>query len=193
MTPYGSVLRAIGCCAALGLILPLPAGAAQSLGDVAKREAERRKSAPSAGKVYTGDTLRPDPSSRPPAPQAKTVPPAADAPPAAGVQPDDAKPETADPTAKPDEKVWRARIQGERDALQRAEMFAEALQSRINALSADFVARDDPAQRNQIGNDREKALAELARVRQEIEDHTKNITTIQDEARRAGVPAGWVR
>jgi hypothetical protein len=84
-------------------------------------------------------------------------------------------------------------MQSERSALQRAEIFAEALQSRVNALSTDFVARDDPAQRATIGAERQKALAELDRVKQEIQQHTKTIATIQDEARRAGVPAGWVR
>jgi hypothetical protein len=92
-----------------------------------------------------------------------------------------------------DEKYWRGRLAAERDGLQRAEMFAEALQSRINALSTDFVARDDPAQRSTIGKDRDKALAELARVKQEIVAHSKAIAGIQEEARRAGVPAGWVR
>jgi prephenate dehydratase len=68
-----------------------------------------------------------------------------------------------------------------------------ALQSRIDALSTDFVNRDDPQQRSAIATERQKALAELDRVKQEIEDHQKNITSIQDEARRAGAPAGWVR
>jgi hypothetical protein len=81
----------------------------------------------------------------------------------------------------------------ERDALARAQTFADALQSRINALTTDFAARSDPAQRAQIGNDRQKALAELERVRQEIAQHQKEITNIQEEARRAGVPPGWVR
>jgi hypothetical protein len=92
-----------------------------------------------------------------------------------------------------DEAQWRARIQVERDALARAESFAEALQSRINALSMDFVNRDDPAQRNVIAGDRQKALTELERVTKEVAEHTKAIAGIQDEARRAGVPSGWVR
>jgi hypothetical protein len=75
----------------------------------------------------------------------------------------------------------------------RAESFAEALQSRINALSTDFVNRDDPAQRNVIAGDRQKAIDELARVQKEIAEYTKSIDALQTEARRAGVPAGWVR
>jgi hypothetical protein len=55
------------------------------------------------------------------------------------------------------------------------------------------VNRDDPVQRSTIAAERQKALAEFDRVKQEIADQQKAITTIQDEARRAGVPPGWVR
>ena len=109
---------------------------------------------------------------------------------------DDAK-KSADDTRKTepkkDEAYWKQRMQTERDAADRARAFAEALQSRINALTTDFTNRDDPAQRNKLAADRQKALAELDRVKKEIEDHAKAIGNIQDEARRAGAPAGWVR
>jgi hypothetical protein len=72
-------------------------------------------------------------------------------------------------------------------------MFRDALQSRINGLTTDFTARDDPYQRAQIADERQKALAELARVNTDIEKAKKAITDIQEEARRANVPAGWVR
>ena len=52
-----------------------------------------------------------------------------------------------------------------REELRRNEMFAEALQTRINALSRDYVGRDNPAQRRQIGQDRAEALSELSRVK----------------------------
>ena len=90
-------------------------------------------------------------------------------------------------------KYWRGRIDAARTALARAQTFADALQSRINALSADFVNRDDPAQRDVIAADRQKALAELDRVKKEIAAAQKAIADIQEEARRAGVPPGWVR
>ena len=80
-----------------------------------------------------------------------------------------------------------------REALSRAEIFADALQSRINVLSADFVNVDDPVQRDAVAADRDTALAELDRVKQEIQQHQEMMTIIQEEARRAGVPAGWVR
>ena len=84
-------------------------------------------------------------------------------------------------------------MQSARDALQRSQVFAEALQSRVNSLSADFTSRDDPAQRAAVATDRQKTLAELARVKDDIGRQTKAIAGIQDEARKAGVPPGWVR
>ena len=104
---------------------------------------------------------------------------------------DGEKPATDDP--KKDEAYWKDRVTQARTALDRAKSFADALQSRINALTTDFAARSDPAQRAQIERDRQKALADLTRVQQETKDDAKAITDIQEEARKAGVPAGWVR
>src|SRR6185436_20385489 len=95
--------------------------------------------------------------------------------------------------SKGDEASWRARMQSARETLQRNQMFAEALQSRINGLTTEFTSRDDPAQRASIANDRDKALTELNRVKDDIVKQSKAISDIQDEARKTGVPAGWVR
>ena len=61
-------------------------------------------------------------------------------------------------------------------------MFADSLQSRINALTTDFVNRDDPAQRAKIEADRKAALAELERVKKELDEQTKAIAAIEEEA-----------
>jgi hypothetical protein len=174
------------CSVLAFLVLSAAVGQAQSLGDVARQEEARRKAVTSAGKVYTNDSLRAD-GSQPAAAPAPAPATDKNAPPAP------AQPTPAAQDEKKDEKYWRGRVAKERDALNRSQTFAEALQSRINALTADFAARDDPFQRNQVSVDRQKALAELDRVRKEIVDHTKAVADIQEEARKAGVPAGWVR
>jgi hypothetical protein len=197
-------LRSAGPFVATALLAVVCVGvaSAQSLGELARKEEERRKAIKTPGKLYTNESLRPEaggaatgtpsaatPASAsgtpatPPSPSGTQPTPPAQAPPA----------EAESPEAGKDEAYWRQRMQTARDTLQRARMFADALQSRINALSTDFAARDDPAQRDVIGTDRQKALAELDRVKQEIDQHTKTIASIQDEARRAGVPPGWLR
>jgi len=168
---------------------------AQTLGDVAKREEARRKQVKAPSKVYTNEDLRGgDAGSAAPAPPSQAAAPNAAPPaaPAAGAQPKDADKADADDPKKT-EAYWKDRVAKVRADLDRAKTFADALQSRINALTTDFSARSDPAQRSQIGNDRQKALAELDRVKKEIEANTKAIADIQEEARKAGVPAGWVR
>jgi len=167
---------------------------AQSLADVARQEEARRKAVSGAGKVYTNDALQPapppSPGSVPPATPAPATPDASATPPAGGSKP--AAPAAPGATPKT-EAEWKKRIADEREALSRAQIFAEALQSRINVLSADFVNVDDPARRDVVAAERQKALAELDRVKAEIAAHQKEITNIQTEARKAGVPAGWVR
>jgi membrane-associated HD superfamily phosphohydrolase len=171
--------------------------AAQSLGDVAKKEEQRRKTVKSSGKVYTNDELKRDPTPSVPAsastgttstPSASSTPAPAPAP-----APSEKKADKDDSADKSDEKTWRKRIANAREALQRSQAFADALQSQLNALSTDFVNRDDPIQRQQIANKRDGVVAELDRVKKEVAAQTKAISDIQEEARRANVPAGWVR
>jgi len=183
-----------GLLAGVMIALAVPASA-QSLGELAKKEQERRKALPQAKKVYTDDDLKKIAA----AAGISTDQPAK---PADAAKPDDATaPKDGDPAkadkdkadAPPNEAAWRAKMTTARDALRRNEMFAEALQSRINGLTADFTARDDPYQRAQVADQRQKALAELDQVKKDIEGSKKAISEIEEEARRANVPPGWIR
>lgn len=178
----------------------VPALAQSPLADAARREAARRQAARTASiPVYTNQDLDRLPTrSTPvvpalPAPQATTVTTAG----VGGETPEAAArvkgAEGGAPAAARGEEYWRTRITAARSSLSRAQMFAEALQTRINALSADFVNRDDPAQRQQIFEQRQAALDEMTKVQAEIAAFRQEIATIEDEARRAGVPAGWLR
>jgi hypothetical protein len=171
--------------------------AAQSLADVARAEEARRKSVKGQGKVYTNDTLRGPDGAEPAAPPPEAAPAAATPEAATSDKP------AATPGAKPpapragepvrDEKYWRGRLAGARDALSRSQNFADALQSQINALYTEFVNMDDPIQRSLIEKKRLASIAEQDRVKADITRQTKAIADIEDEARRANVPAGWLR
>lgn len=168
------------------LLAGTTAGAQQkpTLGELALKEQERRKAlkASGGGKVLTKDDLPRGTAPATPVPGTATPP---------------AKPET-EPIEKPeepakDEAWWKQRITQERDALRRNEMFADALQTRINSLTTDFANQDDPYQRARIGGDRTEAILELDRVTAEVELGRKKIAAIEEEARKAGVPPGWLR
>ncbi len=160
---------------------------AQSLADVARREGARRKQIAKPSRVLTNKDLRPSDAPASPAAQA----PAAGPVPAAAAA---AEPEVSDEEKRQkDEQDWRQRMADARQALERSQMYLDALQSKINSLWADFTARDDPAQRGAIETERKKALAEFDRVKHEIAANKKAIDDLEEEARRAGVPAGWLR
>jgi hypothetical protein len=172
---------------------------AQSLADVAKAEAARRKNVEAPSKVYTNDDLKSDftkPASAPAAPPATAGTPAegaAAAKPAAPAQA--ANGAASAPAAAParDQAYWTTRLGEARAKLQRSQAFAQALQNRIDMLWTDFVNRGDPVQQRAIEQERNTALAELDRLKKEIDENTKAISDIEDEARRSGVPAGWLR
>ena len=184
-------------CTALALLAVFTAGASRvaaqqptpTLGELARKEQERRKALKTEGKVLTKEDLpATTPTPAPPAGAPGTPAPTATTPAAASEQKAAPKPEE-----EKGEAWWRQRMTQARDELRRNEMFAEALQTRINSLTTDFTSRDDPYQRARIGEDRGKAMAELDRVRSEIELQKKKIGEIEEEARRASVPPGWLR
>ena len=160
------------------------------LADVAKAEEARRKEVKKPAKVFTNGSLRPDISKGVAPPPSATAPVAG-----ANASPGNTTPAApaADAAPAKDQAYWSNRIKTARELLARTQIFADSLQSRINALTTDFVNRDDPAQRAKIEGDRRAALAELERVKKELDEQAKAITAIEDEARRAGVPSGWLR
>ena len=192
--------------ATTALLLLSATARGQSLADLAKKEEERRKASPETGKVYTNKDLNaaPTPSTPPPstaAPAAKDTKDTKDAKDAK-----DAK-DTKDPKAANDDKAkdangkepvkdkvyWAGRLKTLQGQVDQNQVLVDAIQTRINALSTDFVNRDDPAQRSVIERDRQKALTELARLKQAVVDGKKAIADLEEEARRASVPPGWLR
>ena len=172
---------------------------AQSLGDVARQEEARRKDLKGAAKVYTDKDLASVPES-----SNGTLPAPGPAPatPSETAKADDNKDKgtanknTTDKNAKEpkkDEAYWSGRKKDLQTELDTAQTLAEALQSRINGLNTDFVNRDDPVQRAAIDRDRQKAASELDRLKKSIVDNKKALSDLEEEARKAGVPAGWLR
>ena len=183
---------------ALLLVLGFAARAgAQSLADVARKEEERRKKTAEPTKVYTNKDLGDLPPTS--AAPAKTAEPAKGAEAAkddkAGKDAKDDKDakDAKDKDAPKDKAYWAGRVKALHDQLERDTTFADALQSKINALTTDFVNRDDPAQRGVIERDRQKAIAQQAKLKQAVIDDKKAIADLEEEARRAGVPPGWLR
>ena len=162
---------------------------AQSLGDVAKQEEERRKDVKSSSKVYTNKDLGTPRASFGDASDAPKSSGDATASPAGNASKEAAK----DDAPPKDQKYWSTHMKELREKLDRDRVLADAMQSRINALTADFSARSDPAQRAVIDGDRKRALGELDALQKGIKDDQKAIADFEEEARKASVPPGWLR
>jgi chromosome segregation ATPase len=196
--------KAMRICALLlivstGVAAPL---AAQSLADVSRKESERRQAVKEPGKSYSNKDLKSAPAPAPP--DASSVPAdqkddsKADSPADASSSADSggaAKDARAAKDKEPvrDQAYWSKRMTDLHEQLSRDQVYMDALQSRINALTTDYVNRDNPIERNQIAADRQRALDELARLKKGTEEDKKAIADLEEEARRAAVPPGWLR
>jgi hypothetical protein len=160
-----------------------------SLVDASRREMLRRQILPQAAHALSNENLPPprpvfsEPDTNPPASTSADTTSAGNA----GADADKPKGEAHD------EKWWRTRMTSARTAVDNDQMTIDALQSQINALTADWINRDDPAQKAQLEQRRNKAVADLDRLKTQIDADKKAIDDITDEARRAGVPPGWLR
>ena len=185
-----------GCVAGLLLALSSSHVAAQPLAEIARQEKLRREALAAKAaadnvspKVYTNADLRG--GRRLTTSAAETLRPEASPAGTDATPPDQDAPETAG--APMDEEGWRNRINAVRQARDRAQLMVAALQNRADGLLAEFTGRDDPAQRSVIEQDRIAALEELDRTNAEIQQLDQAVRDIQEEARRAGVPPGWLR
>jgi chromosome segregation ATPase len=171
------------------VILVAVAGAAgaQSLADVARKEEARRKDVKKPSRVITNKDLKASDNVAPPVPAESQAPAPASA--------DNAdKTDDGQPKAEAsDEQAWRQKMTDARTALERSQMHLDALQNRIDGLWAQFTAHDNYVERERIEADHKKALAEYERVKAEIEGQKKAITDLEEQARRANVPPGWLR
>lgn len=161
--------------------------AAQSLGEVAARTSKERKGAPA--KVYTNDDLdaaRSAPEgkgtvSTPGAPAPSATPPSANAPSPA-------------PTMDPAER-WRRDAKQRRDAITRAEAKAAALQAKIDALMLDRdpVNVTDPNRLQTLEAVKAKAMQDLETAKTELSEARQALEALEEDARKNGVPPGWLR
>jgi|WetSurMetagenome_2_1015567.scaffolds.fasta_scaffold95932_2 hypothetical protein len=176
----------------------------QTLGDVARKEEERRKAVKAPGKVYTNDDLRrypvttPDPAeassdAAKPAGEDAAAPAEAKSADAKSVEAMAGDAKEAKPSVDQGEDHWRKRIGDARSARARSDTYLEALQSRLQALQRDFYNEQDPAQRSAIWAQRTRVFDDLEKLRKDITSQDEAIAKVEEDARKANIPPGWIR
>lgn len=166
--------------ATLLLALP-PAGVAQSLGEIAERD--KQKKAKAGAKVFTNDDLAQH-SSRTkgsPAPSPTPTEGKAD--------------EKAD--EKGTEAQWRGRADGRRVAIRKAEARVKGAEDRLAALTVDMDPNPsdifDPNRLQKIEAQKAQAREELEAAKAALAEAQKALEDLEEEARRKSVPPGWLR
>jgi len=165
-----------------------------SLGDVARREALRRQLTPKSTRTLTNLDVAGVPPRPLPTMPASLAEPAKESTKEAAKEGKEST--AAEPKGKAethDEAWWHDRMTTARATLERDQLLADAMQTRINSLTADWSARDDPAQRAVLFDARTRAVTELDNLRKQIAVDRETIAGIQEEARKQGVPDGWIR
>jgi hypothetical protein len=163
---------------------------AQSLGELARREEERRRQTTS-GKQYTNADL--------PHSEGATVPAVipADPAPAAPAAPADpataSRPETAADAGtargreKRDEKYWRARARELRGHVQRTQTEIASVEGRLAGLETRATTAPDALR------ERDVTSAHLRKLRQNLQSFGEEVARFEQRARADRVPADWIK
>lgn len=102
-------------------------------------------------------------------------------------------PASGDATPQKDETWWGARVQQLTEAIARTDTALESISVELAGLERDIAARDDPAQRSQLVTRRAALLDERQKRQRERRAQDASLEALLEEARKAGVPPGWLR
>lgn len=183
-----STLRAV-IAGAVAIGLWAPGAWGQSLGDVAKKESERRKKNQEAGvkpRTFGQEDLAGGTGSVANDPVAAPAKPASE--PGATRPAGSSRPDAASNRAA-EEMMWRDRYAAAKGRLQAAQEYYDFLNGHHLAPGEWF---EDRRGRTVI-RDAEQLQAMVARARNERVAAQKALDDLLEAARRANVPPGWVR
>ena len=151
-----------------------------SLAEIAEREIARRKAIGTPSKVYTNDDLK---HTRPLTMAAARTAPAAPAESAATPATSAAPPAVASQV-----DALAARLVAARDALTRTRADFDAQQSRVSALTADWVGAPDEATRASVAAARDAAAVEAERLRADIDAQVKALAQLEQDVLKVARP-----
>ncbi|MBI4456590.1 MAG: hypothetical protein HY644_11915 [Acidobacteria bacterium] len=162
----------------------------QSLGELARKERERREKAGKASRVIRNEDIKNIGNGK----VTVTSPPPATEEPAAGEVP--SMPPAAMPVAAPplqDENYWRSAFKEARLDLKLAQNRGLVLELKVNELRNRFFTESDGSTRTLIEQELNKTLADLQTNQAEITKAEESLKKLEEAARKANVPPAWMR
>lgn len=172
------------------VLLPLPAQS-QDLAAVARKERERRAKIAKPAKVLTEDDGKEagvTGAGSVTALQGEGTRPAVSS----------ERPVSGAAVAEAEHAAWKARADGAREAVVKAEKTLEMMERDLALLRSDMTPlsaaeAQDPMRLQKRDTRIYEMNKQIEAQKVAIVDAKKALTAFEDEARRAGVPAGWLR
>ena len=200
--------------AALTLLLAVSPCAAQSLGDIARQEREKRgKEAKKPAKEFTNDNMPRRPRgegptaaagiSKPPAAGAPARPETAQAPaetgaaaPSSETKPAEPEPEEKKKDEKPEDKVrtndyWQGRFKPVRAQLAKVEEEQQLVEDELNLLRVQQAREIAPEVQKELRQKIADKTAELETKRAAAEKVKKALDQLEEEFKKSGAPEEW--
>ena len=92
------------------------------------------------------------------------------------------------------EAEWRARVSQVRQSLSTSDADVKKLEEETRRLENDFFAWSDGTYRDGVIKPAwDRARAELKTAREGLDAANQSLTDLEEEARKAGAPPGWLR
>ncbi len=89
-----------------------------------------------------------------------------------------------------DEAGWRARLQSARDGIDRDRLLLSALEQQARSAARQAGTPDGA---EPVADDASPRAAEIKRLKAEMDAFRATLANAEEDARKAGVPPGWVR
>ncbi|HEX5214324.1 MAG TPA: hypothetical protein VFV98_02615 [Vicinamibacterales bacterium] len=162
-----------GAPAAAAILIGWLLAPPETIGQVASREEFRRQLVGRSTRLYTNYDL----------------------PVQAIVSEIDAPAPTPDPVSvlPRDEAWWRTRIATARAMLDRNQILADGLAMRVSSLTREIVNQVDTGEQARLRAQLKKTMDELDRQQKIVLGDRRTVEAIQEDARRLGIPMGWLR
>jgi hypothetical protein len=188
-------MRCLVVTLAIGFVLgTAPMAPSQSLGDLAKKEKERRRQVQAEGKVITNAEAAKYKSGPV---TTVTLPPPSPSPSATGAaeaMPGASKPKADEPTdfqGRP-ESWWRQTLADARKAVKDLENEGNVLTLRITDLQNQFYREASGFRQQDIQREIQKAFYEQDLNKQNLAKAQQQLAELEKEARKSGALPGWL-
>ena len=179
------------CVLVIALTALFSSLSAQSLGELAKKERERRQKETKVPRVIRNEDLKNLGNARVTTTTSPAVQPKAEAVVAGPGAPE--TPETPPPSSPEEEKRWRESFKNARLQLKLTTNRGMVLELRINDLRNRLLTESDASTRSLIDQALNEAATQLEINKGEIIKAQEAVQKLEEDARKANVPAAWTR